>query len=166
MKRKLLPLLLVLALLLSGCTTTNSSNGNPDPLSDGTTTLQKEMDEIQTMLEEIGTSVGQSPASDEKAYSLLNEELNSKPYFFDILVTDADSNVTQVATKMDSPFIGLNLKSINRHPELFVNTPAMVIKPHISSDDSPYLYASVPIKNGGWVIAYICLLYTSPSPRD
>lgn len=155
MKRKLLPLLLILALLLSGCATTKSSNGNPDTLSNATAALQTEMDEIQTMLEEIGTSVGKSPAGDEKAYSLMNKQLNSKTYFFDILVCDADSNVTQVATKMDSPFIGLNLKSINRHPELFVDTPAMVIKPHTSTDDTPYLYASVPIKNGGWVIAYI-----------
>jgi len=155
MKRKLLPLLLILALLLSGCATTKSSNGNPDTLSNATAALQTEMDEIQTMLEEIGTSVGKSPAGDEKAYSLMNKQLNSKTYFFDILVCDADSNVTQVATKMDSPFIGLNLKSINRHPELFVDTPAMVIKPHASTDDTPYLYASVPIKDGGWVIAYI-----------
>ena len=155
MKRKLLPLLLIFALLLSGCTATDSSKGNPDPLSEATAALQKEMDEIQTMLAEIGTSAGQSPAGDEKAYTLLNEKLNSKTYFFDILVCDADSNVTQVATKMDSPFIGLNLKSINRHPELFVDTPAMVIKANTATDDTPYLYASVPIKNGGWVIAYI-----------
>ena len=53
------------------------------------------------------------------------------------------------------PLYRSQFKSINRHPELFVDNPAMVIKPHISSDDSPYLYASVPIKNGGWVIAYI-----------
>ncbi len=155
MKRKLLPLLLIFALLLSGCTATDSSKGNPDTLSEATAALQKEMDEIQTMLAEIGTSVGQSPAGDEKAYTLLNEKLNSKTYFFDILVCDADSNVTQVATKIDSPFIGLNLKSINRHPELFVDTPAMVIKANTATDDTPYLYASVPIKNGGWVIAYI-----------
>ena len=155
MKRKLLPLLLILALLLTGCTTTGSTKGNPDTLSNATSSLQKEMDEIQSMLEVIGTSVGRSPAGDEKAYSLMNEKLNSKSYFFDILVCDADSNVTQVATKMDSPFIGLNLKSINRHPELFVDTPAMVIKANTATDDTPYLYASVPIKNGGWVIAYI-----------
>ncbi|WP_303869757.1 hypothetical protein [Acetobacterium wieringae] len=155
MKRNLLPLLLIFVLLLSGCTAPGSSQSNPDTLSDATATLQNEVDEIQTMLKKIGTSVGKSPAGDEKAYSLMNEQLNSKPYFFDILVTDADSNVTQVATKMDSPFIGLNLKSINRHPELFVDTPAMVIKPHTSTDDTPYLYASVPIENGGWVIAYI-----------
>ena len=155
MKRNLLPLLLILALLLSGCTATDSSKSNPDPLADATASLQKEMDATQTMLDEIGTAVGKSPAGDEKAYALMNEKLNSKPYFFDILVTDADSNVTQVATKMDSPFIGLNLKSINRHPELFVDTPAMIIKPHTTTDDTPYLYASVPLKNGGWVIAYI-----------
>lgn len=32
MKRNLLPLLLILALLLSGCTATDSSKSNPDPL--------------------------------------------------------------------------------------------------------------------------------------
>ncbi|WP_414733065.1 hypothetical protein [Acetobacterium carbinolicum] len=155
MKRKLLPLLLIFALLLSACSATDSTKSNPNTLSEATATLQKEMDEIQTMLEEIGTSVSQSPASDEKAYTLLNEKLNSKTYFFDILICDAESNVTHVATKMDSPFIGLNLKSINRHPELFVDTPAMVIKANTATDDTPYLYASVPIKNSGWVIAYI-----------
>ncbi len=156
MKRKLLPLFLIVALLLTGCAKTgDSANVQANTLSKATASLQSEVDQIQTLLEELGTSVGSNSADDATAYTTLNKALNSKSYFFDILICDADSNVTNIATKMDSPFIGLNLKSINRHPELFVDKPVFITKPDLSTDDSPYIYASVPLKNGGWVIAYI-----------
>jgi len=156
MTKKLLPLMLILVLLLSACTnSSNSDSAEADPLSDGKAYLQEEMDGLQSILEEIGSSVGDAAPGDQAIYAMLNEQLNSKTYFYDILLTDAQTNVTQVASKVDAPFIGLNLKSINTLNELFVDSPMLVIKQNANSDDTPFLYASVPTENGGWVIAYI-----------
>jgi hypothetical protein len=156
MTKKLLPLMLILVLLLSACTnSSNSDSAEADPLSDGKAYLQEEMDGLQSILEEIGSSVGDAAPGDQAIYAMLNEQLNSKTYFYDILLTDAQTNVTQVASKVDAPFIGLNLKSINTLNELFVDSPMLVIKQNANSDDTPFLYASVPTESGGWVIAYI-----------
>ncbi|WKY42809.1 hypothetical protein Q5O14_08965 [Eubacteriaceae bacterium ES2] len=156
MTKKILPLMLSFVLLLSACTnSSNADTSETDPLTDGTTYLQNEMNSLRSMLEDIGSSVGDAASGDEEFYALLNEKLNSKTYFYDILVTDAQTNVTQVATKVDAPFIGLNLKSINQLNELFVDTPMLIIKQNSNSDNTPFLYVSVPIENGGWVIAYI-----------
>ncbi|WKY48967.1 hypothetical protein Q5O24_06525 [Eubacteriaceae bacterium ES3] len=156
MTKKLLPLMLILTLLFSACSNSNNSDtSETDPLADGTAYLQEEMDSLQLMLSDIGASIGDAAAGDEEIYASLNERLNSKAYFYDILVTDAQTNITQVATKVDTPYIGLNLKSVNQLNELFVDTPMLIIKQNSSSDSTPFLYASVPIENGGWVIAYI-----------
>ena len=156
MSKKLIPLIIFMVLLLSGFSENSDySENSRDTLSEATAYLQSEMDGLQIMLGEIGASVGQMPANDEKAYELLNAKLNSKNYLYDIIVCDKDTNVLNVSTKIHADFIGLNRGKNDRYAELFQTYPVFTIKPNTAADDSPYIYCSVPIKNGGWVIAYI-----------
>jgi hypothetical protein len=153
MSKRIIPIIIVLMLLLSGYT--KQSNAQ-DALSDAKGYLQSEMDNLRDMLVEIGKDVGHSPANDEKAYKLLNNKLNSKKYFYDIVVCDKNTNILNVSTKMDFAWIGLNLGHTDRFAELFVSDPVFLIKPEkVASDNTPFIYCAVPIENGGWVIAYI-----------
>lgn len=156
MTKKIIPLIIIAALLFSGIAGKNdAAASSQNPLSTGKIYLQNEMDSIQAMLEGLGTSVGQLPANDKKAYELLNTSLNTKKYLYDIIVCDKDTKVTNVAIKMDAAWIGLNMGKIERYAGLFTSQPVFMIKQHTAADGTPYIYCSVPVKDGGWVIAYV-----------
>lgn len=155
MYKRVLSIIVLVMLLLSGCAAqSHITQQERDTFNEAKQYLQNELNELQETMKGIGQSIGDNP-SDEQAYTLLNEKLNSKEYFFDIVVCDKDTNILNVATKFDASWIGLNLDSIDRMDELFVDEPVFLVKPLESSDGTPFIYCSVPIDKAGWVIAYI-----------
>lgn len=155
MMKKSMALLLSLLLILSSFHVAALAGTKQDLLSDAKAYVQQEMDELQTTLTALGHETISLPAADPSAYATLNKALNSKSYFFDLVVCDSDTNVLHVATIIDDDWIGLNLDSIDRMDELFIQTPVFVMKPLASADDTPFIYCSVPMEDRGWVIAII-----------
>jgi LysM repeat protein len=123
---------------------------------------RQEIDSLNSTLSDIGAKYPEVSTEGNQAYQYINKVLNTKKYFYDIVICDKDTNVLNVATKYDEPWIGLNLARTDRMNELFVDHPVFILKGLASSDGTPFIYASVPYKyedeagdNSGWVIAYI-----------
>lgn len=121
---------------------------------------QQEINSLNSALSDIGHKYPEMSVDGNQVYQYMNKTLNTKKYFYDIVICDKDTNILNVATKYDEPWIGLNLKKTDRMNELFVDRPVFILKGLDSSDGTPFIYASVPYKgkagnNSGWVIAYI-----------
>ncbi|MDD3572980.1 MAG: hypothetical protein PHP07_08575 [Eubacteriales bacterium] len=155
MMKKTMALLFSLVLILSSFHTAGLAETHHTLLSDAKAYVQQEMDGLKTALAALGRDTIGLPAADPSAYAALNSALNSRPYFFDLVICDSNTDVLHVATVIDGSWIGLNLDSIDRMGELFIQTPAFVMKPLASADDTPFIYCSVPVEGRGWVIAII-----------